>query len=166
MKLYWIRINLLKLLTNDKNEMCSKTHSLNFVKNTKFFEFLLLRNLFFNQRSYFAQNILVICTSVCIFYSFIPRPNSEHDVGLVISCSIEKIYQSKDSIDSKSVAFYIASNSMVMQAKYIIGPRSMSKSSMQLEDIFWNSIPDTRAQATGSSSCGSYYCCRLSQVEQ
>ena len=45
-----------------------------------------------------------------------------------------------------------------MQAKYIVGPRSMSKSTsnMQVEDIFWNSIPDTRAQAAGSSSCGSY----------
>ena len=44
-----------------------------------------------------------------------------------------------------------------MQAKYIVGPRSMSKSNMQLhvEDIFWNSIPDIRAQAAGSSSCGS-----------
>ena len=41
-----------------------------------------------------------------------------------------------------------------MQAKYIVGPRSMSKSNMQ--DIFWNSIPDIRAQAAGSSSCGSY----------
>ena len=41
---------------------------------------------------------------------------------------------------------------MVMQAKYIVGPRSMSKSNMQLhvEDIFWNSIPDIRAQAAGS----------------
>ena len=38
-----------------------------------------------------------------------------------------------------------------MQAKYIIGPRSMSKTSMQLEDIFWNSIPDT-AQARGGHS--------------
>ena len=28
---------------------------------------------------------LVICTSVCIFFNFNPRPNSEHDVGLVIS---------------------------------------------------------------------------------
>ena len=82
-------------------------------------------------------------------------------LGLVISCSeIEKIYQSKecyrsictDSIASKSVASYIASNSMVMQAKYIVGPRSMSKSNMQEEDIFWNSIPDIRAQAAGSSS--------------
>ena len=63
-----------------------------------------------------------------------------------------------DSIASKSLASYIASNSMVMQAKYIVGPRSMSKSNMQLhvEDIFWNSIPDIRAQAAGSSSCGSY----------
>ena len=45
-----------------------------------------------------------------------------------------------------------------MQAKYIVGPTSMSKSNMQLhvEDIFWNSIPDIRAQAAGSSSCGSY----------
>ena len=32
-------------------------HSLNFVKNTKFFKYLLHRNLFFNQRPYFAQNI-------------------------------------------------------------------------------------------------------------
>ena len=56
-----------------------------------------------------------------------------------------------DSIASKSFASYIASNSMVMQAKYIVGPRSMSKSNMQLhvEDIFWNSIPDIRAQAAG-----------------
>ena len=61
-----------------------------------------------------------------------------------------------DSIASKSVASYIASNSMVMQAKYIVGPKSMSKINMQLEDIFWSSIPDTRAQAAGSSSCGSY----------
>ena len=52
---------------------------------------------------------------------------------------------------------YIGSNSMVMHSKYIVGPRSMSKSNMQLEDVFWNSIPDTRAQAAGSStSCGSY----------
>ena len=36
-----------------------------------------------------------------------------------------------------------------MQAKYIVGPRSMSKINMQLEDIFWNSIPDTRAQPQG-----------------
>ena len=43
---------------------------------------------------------------------------------------------------------------MVMQAKYIVGARLMSKSNMQ--DIFWNSIPDIRAQAAGSSSCGSY----------
>ena len=51
----------------------------------------------------------------------------------------------------------IGSNSMVMHSKYIVGPRSMSKSNMQLEDVFWNSIPDTRAQAAGSStSCGSY----------
>ena len=59
-----------------------------------------------------------------------------------------------DSIAPKSVASYI----MVMQAKYIVGPRSMSKSNMQLhvEDIFWNSIPDIRAQAAGSSSYGSY----------
>ena len=61
-----------------------------------------------------------------------------------------------DSIALKSVASYIASNSMVMQAKYIVGPRSMSKSNMQLEDIFWNSIPNTQAHAAGSSSCGSY----------
>ena len=40
--------------------------------------------------------------------------------------------------------------------EYIVGPRSMSKSNMQVEDIFWNSIPDTRAQAAGSSSYGSY----------
>ena len=42
-----------------------------------------------------------------------------------------------------------------MQAKYIVGPRSMSKSNMHLhvENIFWNSIPDIRAQAAGSSSC-------------
>ena len=39
---------------------------------------------------------------------------------------------------------------MVMQAKYIVGPRSMSKTNMQLENIFWNSIPDTRAQAAGT----------------
>ena len=47
---------------------------------------------------------------------------------------------------------------MVMHAKYIVGPRSMSKGNMQLhvEDIFWNSIPDIRAQAAGFSSCGSY----------
>ena len=45
---------------------------------------------------------------------------------------------------------------MVMQAKYIVGPRSMSKTNMQLENIFWNSIPDTRAQAAGTLSCGSY----------
>ena len=45
---------------------------------------------------------------------------------------------------------------MVMQVGYIVGPRSMSKINMQLEDIFWNSILDTRAQAAGSSSCGSY----------
>ena len=37
---------------------------------------------------------------------------------------------------------------MVMQAKYIVGPTSMSKSNMQLhvEDIFWNSIPGLRPQ--------------------
>ena len=46
----------------------------------------------------------------------------------------------RSDIASKSVATYIASNSMVMQAKYIVGPRSMSKTNMQLEDIFWNSI--------------------------
>ena len=45
----------------------------------------------------FCPEYLVICTSVCIFYNFITRPNSEHDEGLVISCSeIEKIYQSKE----------------------------------------------------------------------
>ena len=33
-----------------------------------------------------------------------------------------------------------------MQAKYIVGPRSMSKINMQLEDIFWNSIPGLRPQ--------------------
>ena len=128
----------------------------------------------------FCPEYLVICTSVCIFYNFIPRPNSEHDVGLVISCSeIEKIYQSKepraknvktictDSIASKSVASYIASNSMVMQAKYIVGPRSMSKTYMQLEDIFWNSIPDTRAQAAGRVfKLWKLYCCVPSQFGQ
>ena len=33
-----------------------------------------------------------------------------------------------------------------MQAKYIVGPRSMSKINMKLEDIFWNSIPGLRPQ--------------------
>ena len=69
-----------------------------------------------------------------------------------------------DSIASKSVATYIASNSMVMQAKYIVGPRSMSKTNMQLENIFWNSIPDTRAQAAGTFKLWKLYCCVLSHL--
>ena len=43
-----------------KNALPKKTkthHSLNYFKNTKFFKYLLHRNLFFNQRPYFAQNI-------------------------------------------------------------------------------------------------------------
>ena len=85
----WVITYSLTELSSGETKMCCPRKQKTILFN---------RNRFFNQRPYICLEYLEICTSVCIsLYNSVSRPNSEHDVGLVISCSeIKKIYQSKE----------------------------------------------------------------------